>query len=162
MEGGDGGIELPGHLADGSPLRGDHRRSPLGARRGADRLTEDRQQRPGHLARRQAEHEAGEDHPVDVGHAAGVGLDHPERAERAGARHGELDPAELGQQPASVAAVAPVGLAAFGDPLEMPIDGRGHAPLEQLGQGLAGSTAVVLAPFDVLSLHGLHHSERCW
>ena len=147
MEGGDGGIQLLGHLAD---------------RARADRLPEDRQQRLGDLARRQAEHEAGQDHPLDVTHPAGVSPDHPEGAEPARARHRQLDRAELGQQPAPVAAVAPVGLAAFGDPLEMPVDGRGHATLEQPGQGLAGSAAVVLAPFDVLSLHGLHHAERCW
>jgi hypothetical protein len=147
MEGGYGGIELPGHLAD---------------RARADRLPEDRQQRPGHLARRQAEDEAGEDHPVDVAHPTGVSLDHPERAEGPRARHDELDLAELGEQPAPVAAVAPIGPAAFGHACEVPVDRHGHAALEQLCQRLTGGVAVVLAPFDVLRLHGLHHTERCW
>ena len=89
--------------------------------------------------------------------ASSVSADHFERAERPCARYGQLDLAELGQQPAAVAAVAPVDLAAFGDALEMPIDGRGHAALEQLGQRLARRQAVVVAPRQIFRLHGLQH-----
>jgi len=53
-------------------------------------------------------------------------------------------------------------LVAFGEALEIPVDGLGHAVLEQLGQRLAGGAAVILAPFDVVGLHGLHHAKRCW
>ena len=71
VEGGHGGIELLGHPAD---------------RARADRLPKDRQQRPGHLARRQAEHEAGEDQAIDMVGTAGVGAHHLEGAEIPGAR----------------------------------------------------------------------------
>jgi hypothetical protein len=107
------------------------------------------------MKRGQAEHEAGEDQALEMMGAPGVGPNHLERAERPRARHGELDLAELGQQPAPVAAVASVGLAARGDALEMPVDDRGHARLEQLGQRLARCQAVVLAPRQIFRLHGL-------
>jgi hypothetical protein len=74
----------------------------------------------------------------------------------------ELDHAELGEQPARVSAVAPVGRAELGHALEMAIDGLGHPTLEQLGERVAGGAAIVFAPFHVLGPHGLHHPKRGW
>jgi hypothetical protein len=74
----------------------------------------------------------------------------------------QLDQAELGEQPARVAAVAPVGGADLGHALEVAIDGRGHPALQQLGERVAGRLAVILAPFHALGPHGLHHRECCW
>jgi nucleoside-diphosphate-sugar epimerase len=88
--------------------------------------------RPFNLAGREPEQESGEDHPVDVLGPPGIGLHHLERAEGAGARHVELDLPELGEQPARGAAIAP------------------------------GGSPVILVPFHVLGLHGLHHRECCW
>ena len=69
----------------------------------------------------------------------------------------EPDHAKLGEQPAGVAAVAPVSLAELGHALEVAIDGPGHAALEQGGERIAGGAAVVLTPFHALGLHGLQH-----
>jgi hypothetical protein len=71
----------------------------------------------------------------------------------------QLDHAELGEQPARVSAVAPVGRAELGHALEMAIDGLGHPTLEQLGERLAGGAAILLAPFHAFSLHGLQHRK---
>jgi hypothetical protein len=147
MESGDRRVQLLADLTD---------------RARADRSPEDRQQRLGHLARRQAEDEAGEDHAVDVAHPAAVGLDHPERAEGPRARHRELERAELGQQPAPIAAVAPVGLAAFGHGCEVPVDRYGHAGGEHLNHRRTSGCTVVFTPFHAFGLHGLHHSKRGW
>ena len=147
MERGHGGTELLGH--------GAHRPR-------ADRPAEHWQQRHGHLAGREAEQEAGEDHAVDVLGAPRVGADHLERAEGARARHVELDHAELGQQPAGVTAVAPVGLAGLGHARQVAIDRLGHPTFEQLGERLAGGGPIVLAPFHAFRLHGLHHPKPGW
>jgi hypothetical protein len=131
-------------------------------RGGADRPAQDGQQGARDLAGREAEQEAGEDQAIDVLGAPGVGPHHLERAERARARHVQLDGAELGQQPARVAAVAPVGLAELGHALELGVDQLVHAAFEQRGERIAGGGPVILAQFDVLGLHGLHHRERGW
>jgi hypothetical protein len=74
----------------------------------------------------------------------------------------ELDRAELGEQPTRVAAVAPVGLAELGHALEVLIDQLVHAAAQQLGDRLTGPLPIVLAPFDAVGLHGLHHRKRAW
>jgi hypothetical protein len=145
MEGGDGGIELPGDGAHGGR---------------ADRPAEDWQQRDRHLAGRQPEHEARQDHAVDVLRPPGVGLHHLERAEGPGARHRQLDGAELGQQPAAITAVAAVGLAKRRNALEVLVDQLVRAAFEQLGARVAGTGAIVLAPFHALGPHGLQHGKR--
>ena len=107
-----------------------------------------------------AEHEAGQDQAVDVGAAARVGPHHHKRREAARARDAQLDGAELGHQPAPVAAVAPVGLLAQRHLLEVAIDALGHPALQDILERDAGGLPVVLAPFDPLRLHCLHHPER--
>ena len=104
MERGHRGIELLGHGAHG---------------RRAERPTKRRQQGDRDLAGREPEHETGQDHAIDLVGTAGVGPHHLERAERAGARHRQLDLAELGQQVAVIAAIATIGLAKLGHALEV-------------------------------------------
>jgi hypothetical protein len=147
VEGGHGGIELPGHGAH---------------RGGADRPAQDGQKGDRHLAGREAEQKAGEDHAIDILGAPGIRPHHLEGAEGAGARHVQLDHAELGEQPARVAAVATVGLDELRHALEVLVDQLVHPALEQLGERLAGGGSIILAPFDVLRLHGLHHRKCCW
>jgi hypothetical protein len=79
-----------------------------------------------------------------------------------GARHRQLDGAELGQQPARGAAVAAIGLAELGHALEVLLDQLVHPAFKQLGERLLGSAAIVLAPFEAFGLHGLHHRKRSW
>jgi hypothetical protein len=86
----------------------------------------------------------------------------PERAEGPRARDVELDHAELGEQPACVTAVAPIGPAELGHELEVLIDQLVHAAAPQLGDRLTGALPIVLAPFDAVGLHGLHHPKRAW
>ena len=145
VEGGDRRIEGLGDLAD---------------RSGADPPAQHRQQGAGHLAGRQPEDEAGQDHAVDVAGPAGIGAQHGERAVAPGARHMELDVAQLGQQVTGIRTIAPVRLSARGHLIQVAVDRRRHAPGQDALQGLAGRPAVVLAPFDPLRLHGLHHPER--
>jgi hypothetical protein len=59
-----------------------------------------------------------------------------------------------------VAAVAPVGGARLGHALEVLVDGLAHPALQQVDQRPPRRAAVVLAPFDPLGSHGLHHLER--
>ena len=142
---------------------GDRRIQGLGdlAHRGrADPPAEDRQQGDGDLAGAEPKHEAGQDHAVDMGRAAGVGAHHRERAPAPGARHAKLDLSELGHQPAAIAAVAPVGFRQPIRRLQMAIDPGRHPTLQNVLQGRGGGGAIVLAPFDPLRLHGLHHPER--
>jgi hypothetical protein len=128
----------------------------------AERAAEHRQERGGHLAGREAEHEAGEDHAIDVSGPPSVGPHHLERAEAPGARHRQLDGAEFGQQPAAIAAVAAVGLTELRHALEVLVDQLAHAAFEQLGERMASGAAIVLAPFHAVGLHGLHHPKRGW
>jgi hypothetical protein len=81
-------------------------------------------------------------------------------AEPAGARHRQLDLAQLGQQMPPVAAVAPVGRAAPSHLLEMPVDRPRHLILHDLAQRPSRRRAVVLAPLQTLDAHRLHHLER--
>jgi hypothetical protein len=105
-------------------------------------------------------HEAGQDHAVDVLGAPGVGPHHLERAEGPGAGDVELDHAELGQQVAAIAAVAPVRFAELGHALEVLVDQLVHPAAQQLGDRVAGALPIVLGPFDTFGLHGLHHPKR--
>jgi hypothetical protein len=140
----DRAIQLLGHGAHGG---------------GTDRPAEHRQQGSRDLAGREPEHEAGEDHAIDVLGAPDVGLDHLERAEAPGARHVELDHAELNEQPARVTAVAPVGPAELGHALEVLVDQLAHPAFQQLGERVAGTGAIILTPFHAFGLHGLHHRK---
>jgi hypothetical protein len=42
------------------------------------------------------------------------------------------------------------------------VDQLVHPAFEDLGERLAGGGPIILAPFHVLGLHGLHHPKRCW
>jgi hypothetical protein len=86
----------------------------------------------------------------------------PKRAEGPGKRHGQLEIAELGEQVAAIAAVAPIRLTELGHPLEVLIDRLAHPAFERLDQRLAGAGAIVLALFEAFNLHGLHHPKRGW
>lgn len=142
-----GGIQLPG---DGAH------------RGGTDRPAQDGQQGGRHLAGREAEQKAGEDHAIDVLGAPRIGTHDLERAEGPGTRHRQLEVAELGQQVAVITAVAAIRLAELGHTREMLVDQLVHPALEELGHGLPGATAIVLAPFDIFGLHRLHHPTRGW
>jgi hypothetical protein len=95
-----------------------------------------------------------------VAGAPGIGAQHGQRAVAPGARHLELDVAQLGQQVAAIGAVAPVRLLARGHLIQVVVDRRRHAAGQDALQGIAGRPAVVLAPLDPFGLHGLHHPER--
>jgi hypothetical protein len=123
VECGDGGIELPGHSA--------HRGR-------ADRPAEHRQERGGHLAGREPENEARQDHAIDAIRPPGIDPHHLERAEGPGARYVQLDHAELGERPARVPAVAPVGLAEFGHAFEVLVDQLAQSGLPAARQAPAG------------------------
>ena len=126
------------------------------------RPAQDRRQRLAHLARGQAEHEAGQDHTIDVRGAPRIGLDDAHRVEAPGARHMELDMAQLGQEPAAVRAVPAVGLAQPGHLLQVSrcrSTRSAHLALDDPGQGLAPGLAIVLAPLMALQLHRLDNSE---
>jgi hypothetical protein len=77
--------------------------------RGAHRPAEQTEQDLAELSRRKPEHEARQDHPVDLGRAPGVGAHHFGRTVAARARNEKFDVAELGQQRAPIIAVAPIG-----------------------------------------------------
>ncbi len=147
MEGRDRGVEALSHPA--------HRRR-------ADRPAEQTQQHLAELAGRKPEHEARQDHPVDLRRTPGVGANHFCRAVAARARHKKLDVAELSQKRAPVIAVAPIGgvpglpgLEAF----QTAIDRRRHLALDDLGQGLPAKRTIALAPLQPIRSHGLHHLE---
>ena len=74
----------------------------------------------------------------------------------------QLEVAELGQQPAAIAAVAAIALAELGHALEVLVDQLVHPAFEDLGERLAGGGPIILAPLDLLGLHGLHHRECSW
>lgn len=69
----------------------------------------------------------------------------------------ELDVAELGEQVPAIAAIAPVGLAELGQALEALIEQLLHPTFEQLGERVAGTGAIILAPFHACGLHRLQH-----
>jgi hypothetical protein len=114
VEGGNHRVELLGHRA--------HRGR-------ADRPSEDGQQRLAHLAHRQPENEARQDHAIDLFGTPRVGTDHRNRREPARARHRQLDIPELGQQMAPVATVAAIGFSARGHPFKVLIDRLAHLTL---------------------------------
>ncbi len=145
MKRGHRGIQCLGHPAHGA---------------GTDRLAQHRQQRLGHLAGRQTQQKAGQDHAIDMLGPPGIGLHHGDRIEPPGARHLQLDPAELGQQVAHITAIAPISRPGGGDLRQVPIDPQGHLPLQDLGQRQPAGRAIILAPIVALQLHCLDHLER--
>lgn len=68
----------------------------------------------------------------------------------------------FGQDAPPVGSVAPVGRRAFRHAQKMRIDRLVHTVLDDRGQGFTGERPIVLAPFEPIRLHGLHHRERCW
>jgi hypothetical protein len=140
MEGGHGGIELPGH----------------GAHRGrADRAAEHRQERGDHLAGRQPQGETRQDHAVDIlGALAWARTTLSALQVRVRGAASSMSPSSVSRrrsQPLRRSAWA-----ASGHALEVLI------AFEQRDQGLAGAAAIVLAPLDAFGLHGLHHPKRAW
>jgi hypothetical protein len=92
--------------------------------------------------------------------APGIGAHHRERVVAPGARHCELDVAQIGQQVTRVRPVAPVGRVASPHRSQMAVDRGIHASRQDRLEGITRRPAVVLAPVDPLRLHSLHHSER--
>lgn len=115
---------------------------------GADPPAEHRQQSARDLARGEPQHEARQDHAIDVSGAPGIGAHHGERAVAPRARHAELDVAQLGQQVAGVRPVAPIGLTAFGHLFEVTVDRGLHPAGQNRLQGVSGRPPIVLTPFD--------------
>ena len=132
----------------------------LAHRRGADPLPQDRKQRLAHFAGRQPEHEAGEDHAVDLGFPPGVGAQHRAGAEGPRARHAELDGAERRQKTPSVAAVAAIRLAKLGQLIEMALDRHRHPFLEDRNQRGPRQRPVIVAKAKTVALHLLHDLKR--
>jgi hypothetical protein len=141
---GDHGVELLGDLADGC---------------WADRPTQDRQQRLADLARRQPQHKARQDHPIDLLGAPGIRPHNADRREPPGARHPEFDVAQLAQQMTRVGAVAPVSLVERRHPLQVLIDRLVHLAAHKLGDRVPPERPIALAPFQPLRLHALHQLE---
>ena len=127
---------------------------------GRDRTSEQSQQDLADLARREPQHEAGQDGAVDLRRAPCIALQNTGRAEVLGARHVELDVAELAQQAAPVGAVAPVAHRAGVQVVEPAVHRLGHPALNDLGQRLAAERAITLAPVQSACLHLLHHLKR--
>ena len=85
-----------------------------------------------------------------------IALQHLGRAETPGARHPELDIAELAQEMARIVAVAPVARGEAIETVEPAIDRLGDPSPDDLGKGLAAERAVALAPLQPIRLHLLH------
>ena len=128
VEGGDGGVQDPGHVADGG---------------GRDRAPEQGQQNLADPAGGQAEHEAGEDDPVDLANAAHVAPQHGGGAVAAGPRQLRLDVAGFAEQAAPIGSVAAV--AAFGA-AEPAVDILRQPCLDDPGRGLARRLPATNAP----------------
>ena len=126
---------------------------------GRDRAAQQGQQNLAHLAGAEPEHEAGEDGTVDLGCASCIALQHLGRAKAPGARHVQLDVAELAQQMAGIGAVAPVAHGAVVEAVEPAIDRFGHPALNDLGECLTPERAVALAPLKPVCLHLLHQGK---
>ena len=124
---------------------------------GRDRPSEQGEQDLADLAGRQPEHEAGQDRAVDLRGAPCIALQDLARAIVSGARHAELDVAELAQQVTGIAAVAPVAQGAAIEGVEPAVHRLGHPALDDLDQRLAAERPVALAPVQSVCLHLLHH-----
>ena len=127
-----------------------------------DRLAQHRQQRLAHLAGRQPQQEAGQDHAIEMLGPPGIGLHHGDRIEPPGARHLELDAAQLGHQLADITAVAPIRRASGRHLRQVSIHPQGHLPLQNLGQRRSAGSAIIFAPIVILQTHRLDHREGLW
>ncbi len=125
----------------------------------AHRTAEQSEQHFTDLAGREAQDEAGQDRAVDLGAAPGISLQHLGRAEASGARHRDLDIAQLGQQMATIMAVAPVRLIVKLETVEPVVDRFVHAALDDRSQRLPAERTITFAPLQTISLHRLHHRE---
>ena len=134
----------------------------LAHRAGADPSAEHRGERRRNLAGRQPEHEAGQDHAVDVAGSTGVGAHDSQGAETPCARYRKFDVAKLGHEMTAVRAVAPVALVQRCHLGKMAIDPGRHAFLRNVLERRARRASVILAPFDPFGLHDLHHPKRTW
>ena len=136
--------------------RGVERLGDLAHRCGAHRSPEQGEQRLAHFARRQAEHEAGEDDPVDLHRAPRIGTNHFDRAVAAGAGNAELDVAELGQKMPPIITIAAIGSVVGPELVEMAVDRSRHLVFDDLCQGLPAERPITLAPIQAVRLHRLH------
>ena len=141
MEGGHRGIERLGNLAHCA---------------GAHRTPKQGKQRLAHLARRQPEHEAGEDDPVDLPCASRIGANYLGRAVAAGPGNVELDVAEFGQKTPLIVAIAAIGSVVGLELIEIAIYSRGHLTFDNLLQRLPAKGAITIAPIQAVRLHCLH------
>lgn len=81
-------------------------------------------------------------------------------AEAAGARHTELDIAELGHQPTCVEAVASVADLAPSHVVQEVSDEIAHPRPEHVLHSNPASGPIDLVPFDPPDLNRLHHPQR--
>ena len=141
-------------------MEGGHRRiqrlGDLAHCRGAHRAAEHGKQRLAHLAGRQAEHEAGKDHPVDLPRATRIGADDLDRAVASGPWNVKLDIAELGQKVPPIIAITAIGRGIGLELLEIAVDRRHHLIFDDLLQGLPAERAITLTPLQAIRLHCLH------
>jgi hypothetical protein len=121
-----------------------------------DRAPEQGKQRLAHLACRQAEHEAGEDNPVDLPRAPRIGANNLGRAVAAGPQNVELDIAELGQKMPPIIAIAAIGSVVSLELVEIAVDRRRHLVFDDLLQGSPAEGTITLAPIQAARLHRLH------
>ncbi len=141
-------------------MEGGHRRierlSNLAHRVGAHLAPQQRQQRFPNLAGRQAKHEAGKDHPVNLPCAPRIGAHDLDRAIAAGPRNAELDIPKLGQKMPPIVAIATIGSLIGLQLLKVAVHRRSHLIFDDLRQGLPAERAVALAPLQAIALHRLH------
>ena len=125
-----------------------------------DALAQHRLERHRHLAGGQPQHEARQDHLVDMRRPLSIGAYHPQRTEPARARHPQLDLPQLRHQPPPVTAVTPVRFPSLRHLLQMTVAPPRHALLQHPLQRQSPGTAVVLAPLNLLRSHLLQHLKR--
>ena len=80
----------------------------------------------------------------------------------ADARNAKLDVTELGQQMASIGAVAPVRLASTVESRRMAIHRRRHFLLDNPSDRLPPERTIAFAPLQTIGPHRLHESKRHW
>lgn len=88
-----------------------------------------------------------------------IGAHDRDRRKAAGARHRELDLAQLAQQIRRYEPLRRVGLIERRHPIQMLVDCVTHLAGENEGDRRAAKTTIALAPLQTLRLHCLHQLE---
>src|SRR5210317_2090451 len=130
-------------------------------------LTQHRQQCFGHLAGGNSQDKTGQNHPIDVLSSSCIGPNHFEPTVVTSTRHLKLNVSQLGEQMATVRAIAPICRCTAVELFKIVVNVASHLAFKNHLQSRSAVRAIVRAPFESVNIHlldnfkGLRYIGNC-